>query len=93
MHCFPENTDFGTTIIEDGTVPLGVEALARIGVFVKMSSIKKRQAVLIAREMRWNPVQDDPDAHAVHVLDEIHEVLRRAIARGGGEVAGDLIAP
>ena len=33
------------------------------------------------------------DAGAVKAVDEVHEILRGAVAAGGGEVAGGLIAP
>ena len=43
--------------------------------------------------MRRHPVEDHADAVLVQHVDEVHEVLRRAVARGRREVAGRLVAP
>ena len=43
--------------------------------------------------MRGHPVEDHADAVLVQVVDQIHEVLRRAVARGRREIAGRLISP
>ena len=55
------------------------------------SNQREREAVL--REVRGHPVEDHADAALVQVLDQEHEVLRRAVAAGGREVAGGLVAP
>jgi hypothetical protein len=70
-----------------------VETLATIGVLEQMGAVEIAQPVLVRREMRRHPVEDHTDAFAVQVIDEIHEVLRRAISRRGREIAGDLVAP
>src|SRR5262249_84089 len=51
------------------------------------------EAVLVAREMRWHPVENDADAVPVERVDEVHEVLRRAVPRGGREISRGLVAP
>ena len=43
--------------------------------------------------MGGHPVQDDAEPGPVAAVDEGHELLRRSVARGGCEVAGDLISP
>ena len=43
--------------------------------------------------MRRDPVHDHADTGAVELVDKIHEVLRRAVAAGGGVVPRHLIAP
>ena len=43
--------------------------------------------------MRGHPVHDDPNAHAVRAVNEVHQLFRLAVARGGGVVARHLIAP
>ena len=43
--------------------------------------------------MRRYPVENHADAALVQVVDEVHEVLRRAVARARREVTGHLIAP
>ena len=45
------------------------------------------------REVGRHPVDDHADAVLVAVIDEVHEVLRRAVAAGGGVVADRLVAP
>src|SRR5204863_136512 len=56
-------------------------------------AVEVREPVLVGREVRGDPVEDHADAAAVQVLDEVHEVLWRAVAGTRGEVAGDLVAP
>ncbi len=43
--------------------------------------------------MRRHPVKDHADAFPMEIIDHIHKVFRRAVARGRGIVARDLIAP
>ena len=52
-----------------------------------------RQAVRVGREVRGHPVEYHADAVLVQVIDQIHEVLRRPVARGRREIAGGLVAP
>ena len=61
--------------------------------FVEMRAVEVGEAVSVGREVRWNPVEDDADAVLVQVVDQVHEVLRRAVARGGREVSGGLVSP
>ena len=68
-------------VVEDVAVPVGVEALARIGVLVEVRAVEVGEAVLVGREVRRHPVEDHADAALVQVIDEVHEVLRRAVAR------------
>ena len=68
-------------------------ALARIGVLVEVRAVEETQAVRIPGEVRRHPVEDHADARLVQVVDEPHEVLRRAVARARREVAGALVAP
>ncbi len=74
-------------------VPLRMEALPRVGVLVEMGAVEVGEAVPVAREVRRHPVEDHADAVPVQDVDEVHEVLRRAVARGRREVAGRLVAP
>ena len=43
--------------------------------------------------MSRDPVEDDADAVLVHVIHKILEILRQAVAGGGGVITRDLIAP
>src|ERR1043165_3320988 len=49
--------------------------------------------MLIAREMRGHPVQDDADPVLVQIVNEKHKILRGAVATGRRKVAAHLIAP
>ena len=80
-------------VVEDQALPVGVEPETRIGVFIEVRSVELRERVLVIREMRRHPVEDDPDATLVQVIDERHEALRRSIARRGRKVARCLISP
>ncbi len=68
-------------------------ALARVGVLVQRGAVEAAQAVGVAGEVGRHPVDDHADAVLVAVVDEVHEILRRAVAAGGGVVADGLIAP
>ncbi len=60
---------------------------------VEVRAVEVAQAMLVSRKMRGHPVHDDADPATVQVIDEIHEILRSAIARRGCEVPGDLVTP
>src|SRR5262249_54522292 len=79
--------------IKDRRIPFGMKSLTRIGVFVEMRTVEKRQAMRVRWEMRRDPVQDHADAALMQVIDEIHEILWRTVARGRCKVSGGLIAP
>ena len=70
-----------------------MKALARIGVLVEVRAVEVGEAVLVVGEVRRHPVENDADVVLVEVVHEVLEVLRRAEARGGREVSGDLVAP
>ena len=80
-------------IIVNQRAPVRVGTLARIEVLVQASAVKCTQPERIARKMSRYPVQDDSDALLMHVIHEIHEILRCAIPGGRRIVAGHLIAP
>src|ERR1700726_5296523 len=80
-------------VVEDQAPPVRLEAPARIGVLVEVRAVEERQGVLVVREVRRHPVEDDADAALVEVVDQVHEVLRRAVAAGGREEAGHLVPP
>ena len=60
---------------------------------VERGPVEAGQGPVIAGEMGGHPVEDDPDALLVEVVDEGSEVIRGAEPRGRSVVAGDLIAP
>ena len=80
-------------VVEDAALPVGVEALLRVGMIEQVRAVEVRQAVAVVGEVRRHPVQDDADAALVQHVHEVHEVLRRAEAAGRREVAQRLVAP
>src|SRR5450432_3755575 len=79
--------------IKDRRIPFRMKPLPWILVLIKMSTVEIRQPMLIGGEMRRHPVENDADAAAVQVIDEVHQILRRAVARRGREIARGLVAP
>ena len=68
-------------------------ALARVRVFIAGFAVKLVETAFILREVGGYPVQDDADIVLVTGIDEVHEVLGRAVARCSCKVAADLITP
>src|SRR5688572_25448486 len=68
-------------------------ALARIFVLVKGGAVEAAEAVGVAREVGRHPIDEDANAMLVAVIDEVHEVVRRAVTARGSEVTDGLIAP
>ena len=56
-----EAAHFSATVIEDVCFPVGMEALPRVRVFVKMCPVEICQPVTVGREVRRYPVEDHPD--------------------------------
>ena len=88
-----ERAHLVTIVIEDRAVPFRMEALALVGVLVQVRAVEVGKAVAVRGEMRRHPVDDHADAALVEDVDEVHEVLRCAIARGRREVPGRLVSP
>src|SRR5438094_9052026 len=88
-----KTANLASAVIEDGALPIRMEALPRIGVFVKVGSVEVGQPVLVVGEMRRDPVQNDADIVLVQVVHQIHKILRSAIAARGSEVRGGLVPP
>ena len=81
-----------SVVVDQGT-PVRVCALSRILMLVNTASVEACQAVGITREMSRYPVQDHADALFMHIIHEIHKIIRRAIPACRRIVAGYLIAP
>ena len=58
-----------------------------------MSAIKEGEAMAVGREVRRDPVENDRNVVLVQIVDEVHEILRRAVTRRGSEVTRGLISP
>src|SRR5688572_17449024 len=82
-----------TAIVENVALPFGMIALARVGMLVKMRAVEECQAMLVGGEVRRHPIKNNPDIVLVQIIDQVHQVLRRAVVPGGGKVTGDLVSP
>jgi len=85
--------DFVAAVIVNERAPIGMSALARVGMFEEMSAVELREAVRIAWEMGRGPIKKNADAFLVAAVDEVHEISGSAETAGGGVVAEGLIAP
>src|SRR5699024_2105557 len=81
------------TVIEYAGAPLLMLHLERIGVLIEIRTVELDQAMSVLGEVRRNPVHDDTDSSLVALVHKIHEIMRRAITRGRGKIAGNLITP
>ena len=88
-----EAADLVAPVVEDEAVPVRVVALAPVGVLVEVRPVEVGETVLVGREVGRHPVEDDPDAALVEGVHEVHQVLGRALAAGGGEVPEALVTP
>ena len=80
-------------VVEDVRVPVRMKPLAAVGVLVQVRAVEVAQAVAVAGEVARHPVEDHADAALVQGIDQVHEVLRAAVAAGRGEEPGHLVAP
>ncbi len=77
--------DLSATKIVDRRVPVRLEALARVGVFVERGAVEMRQPLFIGRKMRRHPVEDDAEARGVRSIHEAGEGGRLAEAPRRGK--------
>ncbi len=80
-------------VIEDVRAPVGVQAETRVLVFIEGGAVVLGERPVVLREVAGHPVEDDPQPGLVAGIDEGAQLVRRAVARGRGEVAGGLVAP
>ena len=73
--------------------PIALLALARIGVLIERRAVEKSQAVRVFRKMRRHPIDNHADSRLMAAVHEKSEIVGRAEARRGREVADHLIAP
>ena len=83
-----EAADLGAAEIELVSAPVGMDLSLEEHV-----PVEGGEALRVGAEAAGDPVEDHADARLVAAVDEVHELLRRAVARRGGEVSGRLIAP
>ena len=88
-----EVADLVAPVVEDQRAPVGVRAAPRVVVLVERGPVEAGEGEVVAREVRGDPVEDHAEPVLVQAVDELAEVVGRAVARGRGEVARDLVAP
>ena len=88
-----EVAHLGTAVVEDLGAPVAVFAQPRVGVLVEMGAVEVPQAVQIVGEVRGDPVENHAEAVAMQVIDEVGEVVGRAMPGGRREIANRLVAP
>lgn len=72
-----EADDLAAAEVVDQRVPVGMEAEARVFVFVERCAVKTDEAVLVRREVGRDPVDKDGNARPVGAIDETGEPLDR----------------
>jgi hypothetical protein len=70
-----ERAHLVAAVVEDVTLPVGMEPLARVGVLVEVRAVEEAECELVRGEMGRHPVEDHPDAVLVEVIDQEHEIL------------------
>ncbi len=81
------------TVVEGQGAPVRVARKTWIRILIETRPIELCKAPAVPWEVRRYPVEDDADAGLMHVVHEVHEVLRCAVAARRCVVAGHLIAP
>ena len=64
-----EAAHLGAAEIVEQRVPVGLVALARVGMLVERGAVEARQAVRVGRKMRRHPVENHADAGFVEAVD------------------------
>ena len=85
-----EGAHLVAAVVEDQRAPLAMLALARIGMLVERGAVEEHQAVRVLGEVRRHPIHNHADARLVAAIHEVLEIVGRAEARRGREVADHL---
>src|SRR5918999_400106 len=80
-------------IVENQRSPLGVLPPTRVLVLVQRRSIEAPQRKIVLGEMGRYPVQNDTKPGTVAVIDQVAEIIRRAITCCGRKIGAHLISP
>ena len=83
-----EGADLAAGEVKLVRAPVGVNLVLKQHV-----AVKGGKAVGVGAKTAGHPVHDHADARLVARIDKVHELLRVAVARRGGIVAGRLVAP
>ena len=79
--------------IEDAGFPIGMKALLGISMFEKMAAIEVGKAMLIIGKVGRHPIENNAQAILVKIINEKHNILRRAVSAGWCEVVAGLVTP
>ena len=88
-----EVAHLGATEVEDEGSPVRMLASHPVGMLVERSPVEAGQRVLVAREVRGDPVEDDPDAGPMQHVDHRPQLSWSSKTSGRGVEAGDLVSP
>ena len=83
-----EGADLAAGEVKLVRAPVGVNLVLKQHV-----AVKGGKAVGVGAKTAGHPVHDHADARFVARIDKVHELLRVAVARRSGKVAGRLVAP
>jgi len=85
--------DLIAAVVEDQGVPVLLNALPGIRMFVQMGPVIEFEGIAVPGEVGRNPVQDHADPLGMAAVHQISQVVRRAVAGRHRIVSGHLIAP
>ena len=88
-----EGADLVAGVVKHPGAPVGVLALAGVGVLIAGFAVKLVQTEGVLGEVGGYPVQDHADAGLMELVHQPHKVVGGAVPAGGGKVAGALVAP
>ena len=91
--CDQEVCNLRPSVIVDQSAPVRMGTLPRILVFIYAGAVKAGQSMGIPRKMRRYPIQDHADPLLMHIVHEIHEIIRSSVAAGRRIISGHLISP
>src|ERR1700751_4481789 len=80
-------------IIINERVPIGVNALTRVGMLVERRSVEPTEPVGVVWEMSGHPVEDQAQSRDVTGVDKSPEVVGRPIPAGRRKQRDWLISP
>src|SRR4051812_17209371 len=81
------------TEVVDQRVPVVMETLARILMFVERTAIEAHQPVRVVGEMRRHPIEDDADVSRMQRIDKAGKSLGRSVACRRRKQTKRLITP
>ena len=88
-----EVPDFVLPIIENLRSPVRMFPDPRVRMLEQALSVESAQSVGIGGKMRRHPIKNHANLILVQHVDQIHEIIRRAVSRSRRIIAGHLIAP